>query len=62
MKYIKIIKLISSHPYHSSDISTNGISLNRLRHPSSGLINLNQVNLDGGVILGADDAVAGRAT
>jgi hypothetical protein len=46
---------------HSSDLSANGVCLRGVQHAASGLIDINEVDLDRCVVLGVDDSVAGRA-
>merc|ERR1719192_396761 len=46
---------------HTTNLTANGVGLEPAGHPSGGLVNVGDVDLDGGVILGGDDAVAGRA-
>lgn len=46
---------------HSSDLAADGISLDGVQHTAGGLIDINEVDLDRGVVLGVDDSVAGRA-
>lgn len=46
---------------HTSDFSADGVGLDGVQHTAGGFVNINQVDLDGGVILGVDDSVAGRA-
>ena len=50
----------NSVAYHLTDGAANGVSLVR---PSgyAGLVNVDEVDLDGGVVLGVDDPVASRA-
>ena len=44
---------------HPPDCSTNGISLEVGGHATGGFINLGEVDLNAGVILGGKDTVAG---
>lgn len=46
---------------HSSDLSADSVGLDGVGHASGGLIDINQVDLDGGMVLGVDDSVTGRA-
>lgn len=46
---------------HSADEATEGVDVVLARDGAAGLVNLGDRNLDGGVVLGLDDAVGGRA-
>lgn len=46
---------------HPADGAANGVRLVRAGHAAGGLINIGDVQLNGGVILGRNDAVARRA-
>lgn len=46
---------------HLPDVSADGVSLVLSSHAASSFINLGKVDLDGGMVLGIDDAVGCRA-
>lgn len=46
---------------HPPDGTTDGVGGGLASHPTSGLIDLGNVQLDGSVVLGRDDAVASGA-
>ena len=46
---------------HPPDGAANGVRLVSAGHAAGGLINIGDIQLNGGVILGGNDAVAGRA-
>jgi hypothetical protein len=46
---------------HSSDFSADGIGFHGVQHASGVAVNLNQVDLNRGMILSVDDSVTGRA-
>lgn len=46
---------------HSSDLAADGVHLGGLQHASALGVNIDDVQLHGGVVLGVDDPVAGGA-
>ncbi len=46
---------------HAADGAADGVGLDGAGHAPGGLVHVRDVDLDGGVVLGGDDAVARRA-
>jgi len=55
-----ICQKLSWKAYHSSNVSTNSISLEGVQHSTGGFVNIGQINLDRCMIFSMNDPVTCR--